>query len=63
MVIVISIIMEFCDNGDLFQKIVQHHKDKTRFEEQGKLMYFLFISRNLECFGSESQGVEVPAFA
>ena len=31
-----SIIMEFCDNGDLFQKILQHHKDQTRFDEHGR---------------------------
>lgn len=29
-----SIIMEFCDDGDLFQKITHHQQNKTRFEEE-----------------------------
>ena len=28
--------MEFCDDGDLFQKIMQHKKFETKFEEEGK---------------------------
>jgi len=30
----ISIIMEFCDNGDLYQKIVAHIKKKKLFKER-----------------------------
>lgn len=26
--------MEFCDDGDLFQKITHHQQNKTRFEEE-----------------------------
>jgi hypothetical protein len=29
-----SIVMEYADNGDLFQKITEHQKNKTTFNEQ-----------------------------
>lgn len=29
-----SIIMEFSDDGDLYQKIVQHQKEETMFDEE-----------------------------
>ena len=29
-----SIVMEYCDNGDLFQKICDHKKDKGYFKEK-----------------------------
>ena len=30
----LSIVMDFSDDGDLYQKIVQHQKDNTNFTEE-----------------------------
>lgn len=30
----LNIVMELADNGDVFQKIVQHKKDKTYIKER-----------------------------
>ena len=30
----LSIIMEFCDHGDLYQKIVRHQKSGKLFKEE-----------------------------
>jgi hypothetical protein len=32
-IILFSIIMEYSDDGDLYQKIVNHQKSHTQFEE------------------------------
>jgi NIMA (never in mitosis gene a)-related kinase len=32
--IIRSIIIEFADNGDLFQKIIEHQKSNTQFNEE-----------------------------
>lgn len=34
MVLIFSIIMEFLDDGDLYQKIVDHKKKKQLFDEK-----------------------------
>lgn len=31
---ILSIVMDFSDDGDLYQKIVQHQKDNTNFTEE-----------------------------
>ena len=36
-----SIIMEFADNGDLFQKIVEHQKSNTFFDEDDVWRVFI----------------------
>lgn len=41
----ISIVMEYCNNGDLFQKIVEHQKKGTNFSEPE--IWNLFIQVNI----------------
>ena len=40
-----SIVMEYCNNGDLFQKIVEHQKKGTLFPEIE--IWSIFIQVNL----------------
>ncbi len=39
--------MEFADNGDLFQKICEHQKDKTYFTESEVWQVFIQVVRGL----------------
>ena len=39
--------MEFADNGDLFQKIVEHQKSNTFFDEDDVWRVFIQVVRGL----------------
>jgi len=39
--------MEFADNGDLFQKICEHQKSKTQFNEDTIWSIFIQVVRGL----------------
>lgn len=40
--------MEFADNGDLFQKIVEHQKDPSLFDEETIWKIFIQVVRGLK---------------
>lgn len=40
--------MEYADNGDLFQKISDHQKNKTFFQEQEIWKVFIHVVRGLK---------------
>lgn len=40
----LCLIMEFADNGDLYQKIVDHQKNQTYFEENDIWSIFIQIT-------------------
>lgn len=42
-----SIIMEYADNGDLYQKIVEHQKKGSSFAEAEVWSIFVQITRGL----------------
>ena len=44
----LCIIMEFADDGDLFQKIIQHQKNMTNFKEDYIWKVFIMIVRGLK---------------
>ena len=44
----LGIVMEFADNGDLFQKIVEHKKQKTYFEETEVWSIFIQLVKGLK---------------
>ena len=44
----LCIIMEFADDGDMFQKIVKHQKDETSFDEQFIWKTFITVVRGLK---------------
>jgi len=43
----LCIIMEFADDGDLYQKILKHQKAKTHFEEGEVWRVFIHMVRGL----------------
>ncbi len=43
-----SIVMEYADNGDLFQKITEQQKNKTTFNEQDIWRIFIQVVRGLK---------------
>jgi serine/threonine protein kinase len=43
----ISIVIEFADNGDLFQKICDHISEKTYFDEKEIWTVFIQLVRGL----------------
>jgi len=45
--IIDSIVMEFADNGDLFQKICEHQKNNTHFSEDEIWSIFIQVVRGL----------------
>jgi len=44
----LCLILEFADNGDLFQKIVQAKKSKTMIEEKEIWKIFIQVVRGLK---------------
>lgn len=44
----LCIIMEYADDGDMFQKIVKHQKDETSFDEQFIWKTFITVVRGLK---------------
>ena len=44
----LGIVMEFADNGDLYQKIVEHKKKKTYFEETEVWRIFIQLVKGLK---------------
>ena len=44
----LGIVMEFADNGDLYQKIVEHKKQKTYFEETEVWNIFIQLVKGLK---------------
>jgi len=44
---ILSIVMEFADNGDLFQKITEHQKNNTQFTEEEIWQIFIQTVRGL----------------
>ena len=44
----LCIIMEFADDGDMFQKIVKHQKNETSFDEQFIWKTFITVVRGLK---------------
>ena len=42
------IVMEYADDGDVFQKIVMHQKNKTFFEEEFVWRIFISVVRGLK---------------
>ncbi len=42
-----SIVMEFADNGDLFQKITEHQKNSSSFTENEIWQVFIQVVRGL----------------
>lgn len=45
----ISIVMEYADNGDLFQQICDHQKNNTLFREDDIWKMFIQMVRGLKC--------------
>lgn len=44
----LNIIMEYADDGDLYQKIVQHQQSKTSFDEDEIWRVFIHLVRGLK---------------
>jgi NIMA (never in mitosis gene a)-related kinase 1/4/5 len=44
----LCIVMEYADDGDLYQKIVQHQKAKTNFAEDDIWRVFIHLVRGLK---------------
>lgn len=44
----LCIVMQYADDGDLFQKIVQHQKKKSFFEEEVVWKVFVSVVRGLK---------------
>lgn len=44
----LCIVMEYADDGDVYQKIMDHHKAKTHFEEDDIWRIFIGMTRGLK---------------
>ena len=44
----LCIIMDYADDGDVYQKIVDHQKNKTNFEEEMVWSIFIHMTRGLK---------------
>lgn len=47
-VLICSIVMEFADDRDVFQKILEHQKKKTLFEEEEVWRIFIQVVKGLK---------------
>ena len=43
----LCIVMDYADDGDVYQKIVDHQKNKTNFEEEDVWRIFIQMTRGL----------------
>lgn len=43
----LCIVMDYADDGDVYQKIVEHQKNKTNFEEEMVWKIFIHMTRGL----------------
>lgn len=43
----LNIVMDYADDGDVYQKIVEHQKNKTTFEEDEVWRIFIQMTRGL----------------
>ena len=44
----LCIVMDYADDGDVYQKIVEHQKNKTNFEEDDVWRIFIQMVRGLK---------------